>query len=188
MAAPARAVFIDRDGTVNREISTYVRTPEQLEVFPHAAEALRPLSLRGIPIFIASNQAGVGKGLMSDADLQAIERKLRGILREGGVEIAGGYYCRHTDDMNCECRKPKGGLLRIAAADHGLDLAKSFMVGDSWRDMAAGKSAGVRTVFVPTGIDPEQQRARLDSRADYEAADLFDAVRWICEQLDEEDR
>lgn len=181
-------MFIDRDGTVNREISTYVRSPEQLEVFPHAAEALRPLSLRSIPIFIASNQAGVGKGFMSEDDLMAIERRLRDALREGGVDIEAGYYCRHTDEMNCDCRKPKGGLLRMAATEHGLDLARSFMIGDSWRDMAAGKSAGVRTVFVPTGINPEEQRERLDGRADYEAADLFDAVRWICEQMDEEDR
>lgn len=177
---------MDRDGTVNTENPGYVRSAAELHVFPHAAEALKPLAERGIPIVITSNQAGVGKGLMTGADLAAIDEKLHRTLEAGGVKLAASYYCRHTDQMNCACRKPKGGLILMAAEELGLDRSKSFMIGDSWRDMAAGRAAGVRTVFVPTGINPEEQRARLEGCADYEAADLFDAVRWICERIDDE--
>ncbi len=173
-----RAVFIDRDGTVNVEIATYVRSPEELVVFPHAAEALKPLIHHNIPIIIVSNQAGIAKGLMTNDDLLAIEDKLRQTLLAGGIMLTGAYYCRHTDEANCACRKPKGGLLKMAAQEH--------MIGDSWRDMAAGRDAGVQTVFVPTGINPEEQRRRMGNMADYQSANLSDAVRWICGRLENE--
>lgn len=182
-----RAVFLDRDGTLNREIASYVRSPEELDVFPWAGRALAPLVRRGVPLFLASNQAGVGKGLMTLGDLQAVDAKLREELERQGVRLEQSYYCTHTDEQGCDCRKPKGGLLLRAAREHGLDLSRSFMVGDSWRDMAAGRAAGARTVFVPTGIDPRGQLSRVGDLADYRASDLEDAVRWICERMDEED-
>ncbi len=183
-----RAVFLDRDGTLNREIRSYVRRPEELEVFPWAGRALAKLAEKGIPLFLASNQAGVGKGLMSSADLDAVDARLRRELAGQGVSLAASYYCPHTDEDACDCRKPKPGLLLRGASEHGLDLSRSFMVGDSWRDMAAGRAAGARTVFVPTGLEPEVQRSRVGDLADYCAEDLEDAVRWICERMDEEER
>ena len=185
--APVGAVFIDRDGTVNRELSSYVRSPAQLEIFPYSADALKPLAERDIPVIIVSNQAGVGKGLMTEEDLLAIEARLRAALGAAGVTIHAAYYCRHTDAMCCPCRKPKGGLLRLAAKELHIDLANSYMIGDSWRDMAAGRDAGVTTVFVPTGINPEEQARRAGNMADYRAASLADAVSWICHKRDREE-
>ena len=179
------AVFLDRDGTLNRELAGYVRGPEELQVFPCAGRALALLVQRGVPLFLASNQAGVGKGLMTQADLDAVDARLRQELERQGVRLEQSYYCTHTEEQGCDCRKPKPGLLLRAARDHGLDLSRSFMVGDSWRDMAAGRAAGARTVFVPTGIDPAGQSGRVGDLADYLASDLEDAVRWICERMDE---
>jgi histidinol-phosphate phosphatase family protein len=181
-----RAVFIDRDGVLNVELATYVRSPEQLQMFPDAPRDLLPLALRGIPLIIISNQAGVGKGLMSADDLRAIDGKLREFLSAGGVDLTDACYCTHTDEMACDCRKPLPGMILRASEKHGIDRASSFMIGDSWRDMACGKAAGVRTVFVPTGINPGEQLRRIAGDADYESTGLADAVRWICEKLDEE--
>ena len=181
---PKPAVFIDRDGTVNKERSTYVRSVDELEIFADAALALKPLAERTIPLIMVSNQAGLGKGLFTDEALQAIEDAIQSELQKEGVSLTAAYYCRHTAEMNCACRKPKGGLILQAAQDLGLDLSVSFMVGDNARDMAAGRAAGVKTVFVPTGLHPEVERAKLGDITDYQASDLADAVRWILQQLD----
>ncbi|MCC6483905.1 MAG: HAD family hydrolase [Armatimonadetes bacterium] len=181
------AVFLDRDGTLNVERASYVRTVEELEMLPGAARALKPLAQRKVPLVIISNQAGVGKGLMAEADLQAIEAAVRKELAAEGVHLTAAYYCRHTDEMACECRKPKPGLITAAARELNIDVDCSFMVGDNWRDMAAGRGAGARTVFLPTGLHPKEQRERTADMADYFAEDLTDAVRWICEQMDQDE-
>lgn len=178
------AVFLDRDGTLNRELSSYVRSAAELEVFDYAGPALVPLVQRGIPLVLISNQQGVGKGLMSESDLHQIENKLAHVLSGYGVYLTAAYYCLHLDSENCPCRKPKGGLITKAADDLGLDLPSSFMVGDNWRDMAAGKAAGVQTVFLPTGLRPEDQWQQGESYTDYRAKGLQDAVSWICQKLD----
>lgn len=180
-----RAVFLDRDGTLNRELSGYVRSLDELEMLPGVAQALKPLAARGLPLVLISNQAGVAKGLIAEKDLGAIEKAVREELGREGVTLTAAYYCRHTDEMNCECRKPKGGLIVQAAKDLNIDAERSFMVGDNWRDMAAGRAAGARTVFLPTGLHPGKQRERSEGLADYFALDLADGVRWICEQIDE---
>lgn len=177
---------MDRDGVLNVELPTYVRSADQLQLFPEAPGALAPLAERSIPLILISNQAGVGKGLMSREDLDAIEQKLRGFLSANGIALEAAYYCTHTDQMACDCRKPLPGMILRAAREHGIDLSSSFMVGDSWRDMACGRAAGVRTVFVPTGINPRAQVSRIGDTADYLADSLADAVRWICQRLDED--
>lgn len=181
-----RAVFLDRDGTLNIQLPSYVLNPGELDVFPYAGPALKPLAERGIPLVLISNQAGVAKGLMSQQDLEDVERKLKAALESEGVTLAGAYYCLHTDEMRCRCRKPKPGLFLQAAEEMSLDLERSFMVGDAARDMQAGRAAGLTTVFVPTGLDPEGETAKLGDAADYVAADLADAVQWICRRIDEE--
>lgn len=143
------AAFLDRDGVLNHRIpgDTYVTRPEELRVLPHAAEGVRELARRGYLTVVVTNQRGVGRGLMSLADLEAVHARLRAELAAGGARLDGIYACPHDRDAGCECRKPRPGLLLRAARELGIDLARSLLVGDSERDLEAGRAAGVPLLF-----------------------------------------
>ena len=139
------AAFIDRDGVLNHRIpgDTYVTTPDELTVLPHAVEALREISARGYPIVVFTNQRGVARGFMSEADVAEIHTKLCATCEAGGAPLLAIYVCPHDNAPPCECRKPKPGMLLRAARDHDLDLSRSVVVGDSDTDLQAGRRAGV---------------------------------------------
>lgn len=153
-AAPERrAVFLDRDGTLSRppERGEYVVRPAELELLDGAGEAVALLARAGFDCVVVSNQRGVALGRMSRADLDAVDARLRELLAAAGAELEGSYYCTHGLDEDCDCRKPRPGLLQRAAAELGLDLAGSWAVGDSASDVEAGRRAGCRTLrVVPT--------------------------------------
>jgi D-glycero-D-manno-heptose 1,7-bisphosphate phosphatase len=174
-----RAVFLDRDGTVVEERG-YVSTPEMLVLLPGAARAIADLQAHGWKVFIASNQASVAKGLITEDDLAGIHLRLMALLSAEGAALDGVYYCPHHPEgtvsgyaMECDCRKPRPGLLERAASEHGLDLSECVMIGDSARDVEAGRAAGTATVLVRSGHDRES------ASADHVAEDLAAAVRWV---------
>ncbi len=145
------AVFLDRDGVLNRELGGYVTSPEALELLPGAADAVERLTARSIPCFVFTNQAVIGRGGMSTETLLAIHDKLKREIEAAGGRLEGIYFCPHHPDAGCDCRKPLPGLLFQAARDHDLDLTRCTVIGDSPRDIAAGRAAGCRTILVLTG-------------------------------------
>jgi len=149
-----RAVFIDRDGTLVRE-KHYLADPDQLELYPGSLEALRLLRGTGLALILVSNQSGVARGLFPEAQVAVIHSRLAAMLAQARVALDGVYYCPHHPQAavaayrrDCDCRKPKPGMLLRAAADLNICTERSLMVGDSDRDVLAGQSAGCRTVLI----------------------------------------
>lgn len=168
------AVFLDRDGVLNRPLVLDgrphpPRSVEQFELYPEAAGACHRLHELGYALVVVSNQPDVARG---DLDVEVVEDIHRQLRKE--VPLDGLYVCLHDDADGCGCRKPAPGMLAAAAADLGLDLGRSFMVGDRWRDVEAGRRAGCRTVHIDRGY-----RERLPQGADFVAPSLAEAVRWI---------
>ena len=190
MSARGAAVFVDRDGVINAlvpEPGTAVPEspyrPEDVELMPGAAEALQQLASAGVAVVVASNQPAAAKGIASEEDLDAVHSRVVELLGDAAAAVEEWRYCRHHPDAidpalrGCECRKPKPGMLLDAARDLGLDLSRSWMVGDADRDVAAGKAAGCRTVLVE---NPESGHRRSGSAGeDLRAADLPAAVAAI---------
>ncbi len=146
-------VFLDKDGTLIEDLP-YNVDPARVRFAPGSRTGIRTLAANGWRIAIASNQSGVARGYATDPELRALGQHLAAMLAEEGAELAGFYYCPHLPDSRRPssgvrtCRKPAAGLLEMAAADLGLDLAASWLVGDTWMDVAAGRAAGCRTVLV----------------------------------------
>jgi D-glycero-D-manno-heptose 1,7-bisphosphate phosphatase len=130
----------------------YVTRPEDFELLPGALDGIAELARCGFTLAVVSNQRGIARGLVDASVLDEIERRLQAALEPLGARIAGFYYCPHMDEDDCDCRKPKPGLLLDAAGDLGLDLEASWMIGDSLSDVQAGAAAGCRTAYL--GPDP----------------------------------
>jgi D-glycero-D-manno-heptose 1,7-bisphosphate phosphatase len=178
--APRPAVFLDRDGTLVKEIG-YLADPDDLELLPGVAEALRGLRAAGYAIVVVSNQSGVGRGLFTLSRVHEAMARLRSQLRLHGVELDAVYFCPHRPDAGCACRKPSPGLLRRAAEDQHLSLRDSVMVGDKLLDVETAHRAGAAGVLVRTGYGrDEEQRAGQEGRGpDAVCADLPEAAAWI---------
>jgi D-glycero-D-manno-heptose 1,7-bisphosphate phosphatase len=181
------AVFIDRDGTLTEEVG-YVNHPARLQLLPRAGEAIRRLNAAGVAAVVVTNQAGVARGYFSESVLHAVNDSLRTQLARVGARLDGLYACLHHPSegeppyrVQCECRKPKPGLLLRAAGELGLDLARSTMIGDKASDLVPARTVGASAVLVLTGYgrgEWEYQRERFEVQPDHVAADLLDAVDW----------
>jgi D-glycero-D-manno-heptose 1,7-bisphosphate phosphatase len=171
-----RALFLDRDGTLNAEVN-YLRRPEDLVLIGGAARALREARQHGWAVVVVTNQAGVARGLIPPEALVAIHAKLVAELAREQVTLDGIYVCVHHPDAGCRCRKPEPGLLLTAAAELGIDLTCSWMIGDRETDLEAGRRAGCRTALVLTGYG--QTTAASGYPADLIAPDLAGAVQRI---------
>lgn len=145
-----KAIVLDRDGVINRKPRRweYVTKWEEFEFLPGAIEGIRLLNNKGFSVFIATNQAGIARGLMSESDLKEIHTRMRGEIKKKGAVIDGIYYCPHGWDDGCECRKPKPGMFLQISRDHGIDLSKTLFVGDDERDFQAGEAAGCFTILL----------------------------------------
>lgn len=178
------AVFLDRDGTINEEVE-YLDDPERLRILPGAVEGIRLLNQHGIPVFVVTNQAGVGRGYFSAERVDAVHDRLERELARSAARIQQIDYCPHHPDERCDCRKPNPGMLLRAANSHGLDLRRSFMVGDKQSDVEAGRNAGCRTILVMTGYGADQLRAcqAVGNLPDMVAGNLMEAAEWVLEQL-----
>jgi D-glycero-D-manno-heptose 1,7-bisphosphate phosphatase len=177
------AVFLDRDGTLNEDAG-YLHDPARLVLFPGVADAVRRLNEAGIPVFLVTNQSGIGRGYYAAEDMEALHLELARLLAAAGAQLDDIYHCPHTPDAGCPCRKPAPGLLLQAAADHGLDLAASFMIGDKLSDLQAGERAGCRVILVLTGDGRRTQEdvRRMALSPDFVAEDLSEAASWILGQ------
>ena len=182
------AVFIDRDGTLTEEVG-YVNHPSRLQLLPRSAEAIRRLNAAGMPAVVVTNQAGLARGYFSEDVLHAVNAALVARLKDAGAHLDGVYVCPHHPTEGeppwravCDCRKPAPGLLRRAAAELGLDLGASTMVGDKESDLVPARRVGARAVLVLTGYgrgEWEYRRARFEVVPDHVAGDLLDAVDWV---------
>jgi histidinol-phosphate phosphatase family protein len=149
------AVFVDRDGTLVEDVG-YCCRPEDLRLLPGAAPAVALLNRAGLPVVVVTNQSAVARGYLSPQGLDAIHARLREVLAAGGAHLDAIYVCPHHPRDGCPCRKPKPGLLHRAAADLGLDLARSYVVGDRAADVEVARAVGAAAVLVETG-PPEAQ-------------------------------
>jgi histidinol-phosphate phosphatase family protein len=167
----ARAVFLDRDGTLIEDVG-YLRDPGQVRLIPGAAHALAELRRARYRLVLVSNQAGIGRGVVSEAEAAAVHRRILGELERAGTTLDDARYCPHAPPVSCACRKPSAGLLLAAARELGLDLSRSVMVGDKPSDVEAGRRAGCRTVFLSFG------RA-ADTEADLVACSWDEIVAFV---------
>ncbi len=180
------AVFLDRDGTIIRE-ADYLRSAEQLRLLPGAAAAIKRLNDGGFAVVVVTNQSGIARGILTEDEFALACDLLRQRLARRGARLDAVYYCPHHPEIGspkyrrpCRCRKPAPGMLLDAAEDLGLDLSRSFAVGDSARDLLAGREAGCRTVLVRTGYGRRAEAECGSSLpADHVADDLAGAVAWI---------
>jgi len=185
------AVFLDRDGTINEQMG-YINHLSRFHLLPGVGQAIRQLNECGLPVVVATNQSGLARGYFPESLLEAVHAEMHRLLALEGARIDGLYVCPHHPEakeerfrLACTCRKPKTGLLERAAAELGLDLRRSYVVGDRWSDLRCGAAVGATTILVLTGygrgdacyIGPGQavQPAHV-------AEDLVAAVRWILDR------
>lgn len=186
MSRERKAVFLDRDGVICEEPPFYAHRPDQLKIISGVPEAIRILNENDFLVVVASNQAGVAKGLYTEDDTIMYHAALAGLLEKEGARIDKIYYCPHHPRavrselrVRCSCRKPEPGMLKKAAEEWSINLSRSFMVGDKWSDIGAGNHAGVTSILVRTGQGEQQLRDRSPYRADFILEDLPAAVRKI---------
>lgn len=179
MSGPRPAVFLDRDGTIIHDAS-YIRDPDVVRLLPGAARAIRLLNEHDIPVVVITNQSGIARGMLTERDYEAVQARTTALLRAEGASILADYHCPHLPEISgpCECRKPGTLLYRQAAAEHGLDLARSAYVGDRWRDVAPGQALGGRGILVPTDSTPPEELERAE-REGVTAPTLEAAVRGL---------
>jgi D-glycero-D-manno-heptose 1,7-bisphosphate phosphatase len=152
-----KLVILDRDGVINEESSAYVKSPDELHFIPGSIEAIAKLNSLGFKVAIATNQAGIGRGIFKDSDLQAIHEKLLNTLTAAGAHIDHIAYCPHHPNDLCDCRKPKPGMLQQIAKHYHTDLHDVFFVGDSLTDLQAAINAGAKPALVKTGYGEKTQ-------------------------------
>ena len=145
-----KAVFLDRDGVLNRERRDYVKSPEELEMLAGIDTPIRRMRDNDYLIVVVTNQSVVGRGLITEEDLKRINDKMRAELESRGCHLDGVYYCPHTPQDGCSCRKPKPGLILRAASELGIDLKNSWLIGDQDSDVEAARRAGCRGIRVPS--------------------------------------
>lgn len=173
-----RAVFLDRDGTVAKDVS-YCSRPEDFKLFLWTARAVKQLKGHGFKVIVVTNQSGVGRGYFTEETLIKIHNKMKKELAKEGAFVDGIYYCPHHPDDKCDCRKPKPGLIIWAAQENDIDLERSFVVGDLPFDIGLGKAAGTNTILV--GHSPSDEAIALESDAivpDLQAATQA-ILRWL---------
>lgn len=172
-------IFLDRDGTLNRD-DGYLADPAGLVLLPGAVEAVAALNAAGVKAVVITNQSGVGRGLIDAGALDRIHERLAALLAEGGARLDGIYACLHRPDEACACRKPGVELARRAARKWGLDVRRSAMIGDKASDLDLGRRLGGRSILVRTGWGRQtESELGATDRPDYIARDVYDAVQWL---------
>lgn len=181
--APRPAIFLDRDGTICEEVG-YLNHLSRLQIFPFAAPAIRRLNQAGFPVIVVTNQSGISRGIFSESLVAEVHQRMTEELAAGGARIDAYYYCAHTRQDECDCRKPLPGLLERAAREHGLALERSFVVGDRYADVALAHGVRGRSILVLTGYgrgEYEFHRQKWPQQPDAVAENLAEAVDVILE-------
>jgi D-glycero-D-manno-heptose 1,7-bisphosphate phosphatase len=174
------AVFLDRDGTINEEVN-YLGRVEDMRWLPGAREAICALEQHGWLVVLVTNQSGIGRGYYTTEAMQAIHARMQADLAALGAGFDAIYYCPHTPEQGCACRKPRPELFQQAVRELGIDLRQSYAVGDKLSDLLPGRELGCGTVLVLTGYGPTHaEMARQQGFVpDHVAQDLGTAVEWI---------
>jgi len=178
-----RFVILDRDGTIIEE-REYLSDPEQVTLIPGAGAALRELRRMGYGLIVITNQSGIGRGFFDLGQLQRVHKRLEELLQSEGIHLDGLYVCPHTPDDNCDCRKPKLGLLQKTVIDLGFSMANSIVIGDKATDIEMGRMAGALTFLVRTGYGAQFEN---DAAADFVVDDMAAAAQAL-ERLSKTER
>ena len=184
----SKAIFIDRDGTLNEDVG-YISDPKEFRLFDFAPEAVRLINNSGFLVIVLTNQSGIARGFLTEEILGRLHDKMESELAHQGARIDRIYFCPHHPEIgeppykvDCDCRKPKSGLILQAATEMDVNLKKSYVVGDRYRDMEMGQAVGATGVLVLTGFGREEARTPPANRLqqpEHVAENLVEAVRWI---------
>lgn len=170
-------VFLDRDGTLIVE-KEYLADPQSVELIDGSAAALRRLRKADLGIIVITNQSGIGRGYFGTDRVAAVHGRMRDLLAAEGAYIDAIYLCPHVPDEGCACRKPGIALIQAAVREHGVDLDRSFIIGDKECDIDCGRNAGLATILVRTGYGASLESG-IGPRADYVADSILEAADWI---------
>lgn len=185
-------VFIDRDGTISEEVG-YVNHLSRYQVYPWTAEAVRNFNEAGLKAIVVTNQAGVARGYFTEELVKQVHEKLVAEMKLAGARFDAIYYCPHHPSVgeppyrqSCNCRKPKIGMLERAAAEFGIEVSQSFVIGDRYGDIELAQNAGARSIFVLSGYglgEYEYQRQNWKRRPDWVARDLLEASQVVLQAI-----
>lgn len=176
----AQAIFLDRDGVINRDRgSDYVVHWDTFRFIPGSLKALKLLKERGYKVVVVSNQAGVAKGAYSLRELSGLTRRMKEKVKAAGGRLDAVYYCTHQKEDRCACRKPKTALFRRARLRFGISLKETCVVGDSIRDIIAGKRLHCRTILVLSGREKLSRKREWEVQPDVVKKNLLKAVEWM---------
>jgi histidinol-phosphate phosphatase family protein len=177
-----KTVFLDRDGVINENRDNdYVKGWDEFRFLPKTKDAIKALTDANWDIIVVSNQAGIGRGVMSAQSVEEINARMVEEIEKDGGRIKAVYYCPHRPDANCDCRKPKPGMLLRAATEFGVDLLNSYLIGDSLSDIQAAAQVGCKTILVKTGrgIDSLERREQWIVDPDYVVLNLLEATNLV---------
>jgi D-glycero-D-manno-heptose 1,7-bisphosphate phosphatase len=163
-----KAAFLDRDGVLIED-TQYPGDPKTIRFLPDIGPAVKTLSQKGFKVIVISNQSGIARGFFPEENVKKINEKINRKLAAEGAHIDAFYYCPHHPDENCECRKPKIGMLKQARKDFGIDFKKSWMIGDALKDVECGEKAGCKTILLSKEKNPEYKTAE----------DLLEAAKMV---------
>lgn len=176
-----KAVFLDRDGTLNADSAGYIKSLDEFHLFDFTGEALAILTRLGYKNIVITNQSALGRKMLTVDELEAIHANLKQELQKAGAVLDDIYYCPHLPEDNCGCRKPKTANVEKAVVEHNIDITESFFIGDSDKDIQTGAEMRLRTILVQTGLEPlswEQIKA-WRPQPDFVADNLLAAARII---------
>jgi len=179
------AVFLDRDGTVNEEMG-YINHLSRFVLLPRTAEAIKRFNDAGIKVVVVTNQSGAARGYFPPSLVEEVHTHLRNLLAAQGARLDGLYTCLHGPEDGCACRKPKPGLILQAVRELNVDLSRSYVVGDRYKDIQTGANAGVKGIFVLTGYGRGEYKhfgRTWEAQPAHVAGDLLDAAEWIINDL-----
>ena len=177
-----KTIFLDRDGVINIDSPQYIKNASEFEFIPKSPEAIALLTQYGYRVIVITNQSIIGRNMVSLDVLDAIFTKMKKGVQKAGGRIKDVFFCPHTPEDNCACRKPEPGLIFKACKKYSIDLENSCMVGDSAKDIECALNAGCKkNILVQTGNGVEAQQQLLEKQIipDYTASDLYDAAKWL---------
>jgi len=178
-----KAVFIDRDGTINVNVE-YLDNPDGFQMYIGVAEGIKLLKDNGFKIIVITNQSGIARGYFSEKTLEKIHERMKKELLKKGATLDAIYYCPHHPDDNCDCRKPNTGLFKKAVKDFDIDTSRSFIIGDMTIDVEAGHRMGLKTILVPERKDVVKKEMKESKiKPDFVCDDFYTGARWIIDRI-----
>jgi D-glycero-D-manno-heptose 1,7-bisphosphate phosphatase len=172
-------IVLDRDGVINRDSESFIKSPDEWIALPGSPEAIGRLNEAGYTVIVATNQSGIGRGLLSVETLDQIHDKMSKTITNAGGHLEAIYYCPHEPDADCDCRKPKPGLLQQIIKDYGRSAAELTIIGDSMRDLEAAWAICAQSILVRTGNGPLTEKNLPTDRR----VDIFDDLSAVADHL-----